>query len=451
MRNRGEPIGSSGSLLPFKRQGEVSRRGFLKGLIGGGALSIYALNRLNAEIYRDLFAWNQQYIEDEAPDGAYWEALSKHFMFEDGLIMMNNGTVGPMPQPVFNTLMKYFKIQVTNPYDVYNYFPRKVQEVREKVALFINASPEEVVITRNTTEGLNFVSNGLDLKQGDEVLMSNLEHPAGKGAWSLKAKRSGITIKEVRIGVPPKDTDEILNAFNDAITRKTKVIFISHTVYITGLIAPLKELSQLARDKGVLLVADSAHGIGMLDLDMHDMGVDCWASSPYKWMGAPTGVGVLYIRKDIQDRLLPTIASGNWEKMQVPRKFETVGQRATPIIFALGEAVDFQNIIGKERIERRIKTLAAYLKQKVSEIPGARIHAPMDSKLSGGLTALSIKGVDPQKMVDYMREKYNVVIRTIGREEDNTLGIRVSTNIFVSFYHIDLLVDGLQQLAKHRA
>ena len=451
MKDIGEPMESSGNFFPFTKHREVSRRGFIKGLIGGGALSIYALNRLNAEIYRDLFAWNQKYIQDEAPDGVYWEAVSKHFMFQDGLIMMNNGTVGPMPKTVFNNLMKYFKIQATNPYDVYNYFPLKVEEVRGWVAKFINATPEEVVITRNTTEGLNFVANGLDLKAGDEVLMSNLEHPAGKGAWSLKAKHSGITIKEVSLGVPPKDTDEILNAFNDAITPKTKIIFISHTVYITGLIAPLKELSQLARDKGVLLVGDSAHGIGMLNLNMHDMGVDFWASSPYKWLGAPTGVGVLYIRKEVQDRLLPTIASGNWEKMSAPRKFETVGQRATPIIFALGEAINFQNIIGKERIERRIKTLAAYLKQKFSEIPGARVHAPMDPELSGGLTALSIKGVDPQKMVNYMREKYNIVIRTIGREEDNTRGIRVSTNIYVSFHHIDQLLEGLQHLAKHRA
>ncbi len=168
-------------------------------------------------------------------------------------------------------------------------------------------------------------------------------------------------------------------------------------------------------------------------------------------MGAPTGVGVLYIRKDVQDRILPTIGSGGWDRLEGARKYETVGQRATPLTFALGEAVDFQNIIGKSRIERRIKTLAAYLKQKAMEIPGARVHVPMDPYLSGGLTALSIKGVDPRKMVNYVREKYNIVIRTIGREENNTYGIRVSTNIFVSFKHIDMLLEGLYTLAKHRA
>jgi len=451
MENRGKPMESSGSLLPFKRNGEVSRRGFIKGLLGGGALSIYALNRLNAEVYRDLFAWNQQYVQDEAPDGVYWEAVAKHYMFQDGLIMMNNGTVGPMPKPVFNTLMKYFKVQATNPYDVYNYFPSKVWEVREKVARFINASPDEIVITRNTTEGMNFAANGLNLKPGDEVLTSELEHPAGIGAWGLKAKRSGITIKGVPLRIPPKNADEILNAFDDAITPKTKVISISYPIYITGLNPPLKELSQLARDKGILLVVDGAHSIGMLNLDMHDLGIDCWATSPYKWMGAPTGVGVLYLRKEVQDQLLPTIGSGNWEGREGSSRFETLGQRATPLIFALGEAVDFQNLIGKERIERRIKTMATYLKQKVSEIRRARVHTPMDPKLSGGLTALSIKGVDPQKMVDYLKEKYNIVVRTVGREEDNTRGIRVSTNIFVSFHHVDLLLEGLQHLAKYRA
>lgn len=428
----------------------LSRRDFVKYLLAGSALSVASLNRLNAAVYQSITSLNQKYVEDESPDGVYWDAIKKHFLFQDGLIMMNNGTLGPMPKPVFNTLIKHCKLQVTNPFDCYNFIPRKKEEIRAKLARFINASPDEVVITRNTTEGINFVANGLDLKEGDEVLLSTMEHPGGTHPWNLKEKRFGIQIKEVPIGLPPKSVSELVGAFEKAITPRTKVISISHTVYISGLISPLKELSKMAHEKGVLVLADSAHGLGMLDLDMEELGVDFFATSPYKWLGAPTGVGVLFVRKDVQDKLWPTIASSGWDSHNDARKFETVGQRADALIIALGEAVDFQDAIGKDRIERRIKALATYLKRELSEIPGVKLHTSMDPYLSGGLTAFSVEGIDHRKIVDYVREKYNIVIRTIGNIEKGTYGVRVSTHIYITFKEIDMLLDGIRHLMNRR-
>lgn len=429
----------------------LSRRDFVKYLLAGSALSISTLNRLSASVYQSINSLNQKYIEDESPDGIYWDAIRKHFLFQDGLIMMNNGTLGPMPKPVFNTLIKYFKLQVTNPFDCYNFIPRKKDEIRTKLAKFINASPEEVVITRNTTEGMNFVANGLDLEEGDEALLSSMEHPGGTHPWKLKEKRYGIKVKEVPIGLPPKSVDEIVDAFRKAITPKTKVISISHTVYISGLIVPLKELSKMAHEKGVLVLADSAHGLGMLNLNMEELGIDFFAASPYKWLGAPTGVGLLYVRKEIQDKLWPTIASSGWDRYKSARKYETLGQRADALIIALGEAVDFQNAIGRERIERRIKALAGYLKRELSKIPGVRLHTSKDPYISGGLTAFSVEGVESRKIVNFLREKYNIVIRTIGRKERGTYGVRISTNIYISFKDIDMVLEGIRHLVGHRA
>ncbi|MEA3420186.1 MAG: aminotransferase class V-fold PLP-dependent enzyme [Acidobacteriota bacterium] len=430
---------------------ELSRRDFVKYLVAGSTLSIASLNRLNASIYQSITSLNQKYIKDEAPDGVYWDALRRHFLFKDGVIMMNNGTVGPMPKPVFNTLMKTFKVQATNPFDTYNFIPRKKEEVRAKLARFINASIDEIVITRNTTEGMNFVANGLDLNEGDEVLLSTMEHPGGTHPWKLKEKRYGIKIKEVPIGLPPKSVDEFVGAFQKAITPRTKIISISHTIYISGLIAPIKELSKMAHDKGVLVVADSAHGFGMLDLNMKELGIDFFATSPYKWGGAPTGVGLLYVKKDVQDKLWPTIASGGWDRYENARKYETLGQRADALTIALGEAVDFQNSIGKSRIERRIKALAGYLKKELKKIPGVKLHTSQDPYLSGGLTAFSIEGIEPRKMVNYVRERYNIVIRTIGNKEKGTYGVRVSTHIYITFKHIDMFLEGITHLVKHKA
>ncbi len=428
----------------------ITRREFVKYFAAGSALSLSALSEMNASVYQSITSLNQKYIRDESPDGVYWDELRKHYLFEEGVIMMNNGTVGPMPKPVFNTLIRCFKVQCTNPFDVYNFIPRKIEEVRHKLAEYIGTSPDEVVITRNTTEGINFVVNGLDLGQGDEVILSTMEHPGGTHPWQLKAKRYGITIKEVPIGFPPKSVDEFVNSFAKEITPRTKVISVSHTVYISGLISPIKELCKMAHEKGILVLADSAHGIGMLDLNLKEMGVDFFATSPYKWMGAPTGVGVLFVRQEVQDKVWPTIASSGWDTHKTARKFETLSQRADALTIALGEAVDFQNAIGKQKVEKRIKALAGYLKRELKNIPGVHLHTSEDPYISGGLTAFSVDGVESQHIVDYIRDKYNMVIRTVGSRVEGTW-VRVSTPIYVSYTHVDMLLEGIRRLVGRKS
>jgi len=423
-----------------------SRRRFLKLLGAAPAAGLMAVDQLNAAVYENVARLNATLGSQESPDGAYWEALRKHFMFQDGLIMMNNGTVGPMPEPVFNTLTSSFQIQCTSPCEVYNYFGTMREEVRDKVARFLGAAPEEIVLTRNTTEGMNFVANGLELEPGDEILMSDMEHPGGIHPWRLKAERYGVTIKEVPLGLPPSSVDEVVDAFQEAITPRTRVISISHTVYISGLIAPVKELTEMAHRRGIVVLADSAHGPGMLDMDLHDMGVDFFAASPYKWLGAPCGCGILYVRRDVQDRLWPTIATSGWDSRDDARRFETLGQRADPLVFALGEAVDFQTRVGKRRVERRIRSLAAHLKTELEEIPGVRLHTSHHPYLSGGLTAFSMEGVDPESLVNYLRERYNLVIRTIGSQEKGTRGVRVSTHVFVFHDHVDMVLEGVRHV-----
>lgn len=436
---------SGNSLIPPPSlQRAFSRRDFLRLGLGTTALSLTQAEALNAAVYESVDRLCLSLPDQESPDGAFWEALRKHYLFEDGLIMMNNGTVGPMPEPVFNTLMSSFQIQCTAPCEVYNTFGARREEVRAKVARFVGADPGEVALTRNTTEGMNFVANGLDLEPGDEILMSDMEHPGGIHPWRLKAARRGIIIREVPFGLPPRSVEEVVDRFEGAISPRTKVISISHTVYISGLIAPLKELSAMAHRHGLLLLADSAHGPGMLNLNLHDTGVDFWAGSPYKWLGAPCGAGILYVRRDVQDRLWPTIATSGWDTEPDARRFETLGQQADPLVFALGEAVDFQARVGKDRIQRRIQTLATRLKQELAEIPRVRLHTSMDPYLSAGLTAFSVKDTDPEAIVNYLRERYNLVVRTIGNDERGTRGVRVSTHVFVFHEHVDMLLEGLR-------
>jgi len=429
--------------------GLFARRDFVKYLLAGSALSIAAIEKLNAGVYQAITSLNQKYVEDISPDGTYWDEIRKMFLFENKLIMMNNGTLGPMPKPVFNTLMRYFRIQATNPYDLYNFVPGGKEGIRTKLAAFVGASPDEVSFSSNTTEGLNLVANGLDLKEGDEVIVSNLEHPGAINPWNLKAKRTGVKIVQVPFSTPAQSVEQIVNPFAAAVTPRTKIIAVGHTVFITGQITPLKELSKMAHEKGVLVMGDSAHGIGMLSLDMHAMGVDFFASSPYKWLGAPAGIGLFYVRKEAQAKLWPTIVSSGWE-VDNARKYDPQGQRADAMVYALGEAIDFANRIGKERIERRIKALAAYFKQGLAKIPGVTINTPTDPYLSAGLTAFLVDGVDSQKIVDYVFEKYNLVVRTMGGFGAGKPALRVSTPIYISTREIDMLLEGVATLVRHK-
>jgi len=428
-----------------------SRRDFVRKILAGTALSAAALAEANAKMAQSITSLNMKYLDDEAPDGAYWEAVRAQYLFEDNLIMMNNGTVGPIPKPVFNRLISGFKTQAENPYDIYNFLSGFREAVRTKLASFISASPDEVAITSNTTEGINFVVNGLDLKAGDEVLLTNLEHPGGLGPLQLKAKRQGIVLKEVPIGPPHGDTAAIVAAFEKAITPQTKLILASHTCFITGLIFPVRELSKMAHEKGVLVLADSAHGLGSMSLNMHNLGVDFFCSSPYKWMGTPCGIGLLYARKEVQEKVWPTVVSSGWDRTTGARKLDPAGQRADAMILAMDEALDFQNRIGKVRIERRIKTLSGKLKLGLAKIPGVKINTPTDPYLSAGLTAFAIEGVDPGKIVDFVREKYNLVVRTIGNAAAGTAGVRVSTPIYVTTKEVDLLLEGVGRLSRNKA
>lgn len=420
----------------------MGRREFGRRLAGGFAAAAAFSAGIDRSVYDTLAALDKKLLDQESPDGAYWDYVTSQYMMEPGLIMMNNGTAGTMPRVVFETIAEYFRIQAANAYTCYSTFDALREEARVRAAQFIGAAPEEVTLLRNTTEGLTIVAYGLDMKPGDEVLMSNLEHPSGIYPWKAREKRYGIKIKEAVINTPPRSKDEILAAFNEAITPRTRVILISHAVYKTGLIAPLKEICKLAHDKNVLVCADGAHCIGMLNMNMHDLGADFYANSGYKWLGAPTGTGIFYVRRDLQKDLWPNIVEAEWENPAVGAlKYSYVGRIADPLPIALGEALHFQMKIGKPRIERRIKTLAAYLKEEAAKIPNVQVLTPTDPELSGGLTVLGLQGMRNDQFVNYMLEKYNCVITRTFNERN---AIRVSTHIFISFKQIDTLLEGLK-------
>jgi isopenicillin-N epimerase len=387
-------------------------------------------------------------------DEGYWGKIRKQFLLEEGLAYLNNGTVGPTPKPVYDNLVRYWKMMAENPNENSAILQGRMDLIREKAAKFLGAEAGEIAIVRNATEGNNLVCQGIDLKAGDEVVIGYLEHDSNRQPWQLLAKRHGIVVKEAPIATPPKSPEEILNAFEATITPRTKVLSVAHCDTVTGTFTPVKELAKLAHGKGLLCCVDGAQTIGMTPLNIKDLGVDTYATTCHKWLCSPAGTGLLYIRKEVQDRIWPNIVTENWWTFQDARKYDRVSRRPWPVVAALEDAIDFQLAVGRARIEQRMRALASYLRSQAAEIPRVKLYTSNDPRLSGAMTSLGIDGVSPIKLRDYLRERYDVYSAERAKgakypaDPHGVEGIRISTHYYNTFEEVDRVLRGLRELAK---
>jgi selenocysteine lyase/cysteine desulfurase len=380
-------------------------------------------------------------------DVDFWAKARAEFLLDPHVAYLNNGTLGPTPRPVLYTLIeRYQKMAMeTGPE---NTLERDLaEEVRAKAAAFIKAGTDEIALMHNTTEGMSFVANGLDLKAGDEILMTFHEHPGGYHPWALKAKRHGVVLKQVKFPLPLAEPAIVLNMFNEAITPRTRVISFSHTTYQTGTMMPAKQLCALARSRGILSLVDAAHPLGQMQIDMKDIGADYYAMSPHKWLDAPTGTGLLYMRRESQDRVWPTMGTTGWDDpKRGAARFDRHSQRAWPLVLAFGTAMDFQNTIGKERIERRVRALHARLRSKVAELPGVTIYTSPHAELSCALLGFSVGQLKNQDIVDTLLARHGIYIRTIAYDLN---AVRVSTHYYNTEQQVDRLIEGLLDILKN--
>src|SRR5512146_368610 len=265
----------------------------------------------------------------------YWADLRKQFLIPADEVYLNNGTVGSSPRPVLNAIFdgynKTEQMADDDPehYPIWGYEP--YNEFRDPLAKFLGADRDEFALLRNATEANCYISQGLDMKAGDEVLMSDQEHPGGEQGWLLRQKRYGIVVKKFEIPKPPKNPAEILNRINDALTPRTRIIFVSHATTVTGVVLPAKEIAALARSKGILSAFDGAHVPGMMRLNIHQIGCDMYTASPHKWLFAPKGSGFLYIRPEVQERVWNTIVTHGWDKPELKaERFMHIGSSNVP-------------------------------------------------------------------------------------------------------------------------
>ena len=390
-----------------------------------------------------------------APDEAYWWKVRSQFNVADGMAFMNNGTLGPTSNAVLDEHERVMRAIAADPTDGYrNDDQHKIRQ--EKLATFVGADPSEVAFTRSTTEGMNIFAHGLDLREGDEVIMCNHEHPGGYEAYQIREMRDGIRVKWVEVPAPPESVDQLVSIYEDAITPRTRVIMVSHITYVTGTVMPVKELTELAHRNDILISVDGAHPLGMIELDFHDIGCDHYAAAGQKWLCSGTGTGLAYFKQDIQDQVWPLIGAGgsggyqeDVEFRDDARKYEDTGQRDAPSAIAMAKAIDLQNAVGRENVESRVRQLATRLKNGLQEIDGVKLRTSMKPELSAGLTLFSVGDVPMENVQQAVWDRERLYIRTMSTGSYNA--VRASTAFYNMPGEVDRLLGAVRHIARNQS
>lgn len=388
---------------------------------------------------RSLYDQNQE---------AFWAELRKQYLIPNDEVYLNNGTVGSNPYPVvkgmLDNLRENEQMAQSDPenYPIWGY--EADNTYRDGLAQFVGATRDQIALTRNATESNNYIANGLELKSGDEVLMSDQEHPGGEEPWNLRAKRYGIVVKKFELPKPPKNAAEILNRFNDAITPRTRIIFLSHITTVTGVVLPVREIAALGRDKGIISAFDGAHVPGMMQLNLNALGCDLYSASPHKWLQAPKGTGFLFLRDDaVMSRMWNTIATAGWNQPELKsERFQRIGSSNLAILGGLRAAIDFAGWIGMDRIEQRHRQLADYLHAEMVK-RGAESWTSPDPALR---CAIATVNVGPAKMPDleyWMWQKHKIRIRGGAPHK-----IRLSTPYYLQKADIQRFLEKFDEYKK---
>jgi selenocysteine lyase/cysteine desulfurase len=393
-------------------------------------------------------AWTEWVAEPSTDD--YWKKIRGEFLVPDDVAYLNNGTLGLSPRPVIEAMYRHLletESVKTRKYPEYPWWGYGATlAIREALGNFISAAADEIALTRNATEAMNTVATGLDLNPGDEVLMSNQEHPGGRSAWYQRAKRYGIVVREFQIPLPPQSGVEILEKVQAAVTPKTRVISVSHITTVTGGILPVKEISSLARARGIITLIDGAHAIGQIPLDMHEIGCDYYASSPHKWLYAPKGTGLLYCRKGMAERLWSHTAAGTWDQAKLGcERLTNVGTSNLTLLMGLMAAIDFHKKIGGARIFGRERQLTEMLRSRLAEIRGVWFGNGQPPELSAAM----VKAMLPvQKIEAFARklwEEHKIWVVAGDGPDKLPASMRFSCPIYVTENDLNRTIDLLKR------
>jgi len=427
----------------------ANRRNFVKqiGLLAGAFSAESLFNQAHAAefehqnlIKKDLTA------KELATDEDYWSIIQQSYTTSPALINLNNGGVSPSPRIVQEAVERFNKMTNEGPsYYMWRILDQGREPLRYKLAELAGADPEEIAINRNATEALNTVIFGLNLKAGDEVIGTKQDYPNMINAWRQRAEREGIVYKQINFQFPIENDEEIVTGFEKAITPKTKIIHITHIINWIGQILPVKKITAMAKKHGIETIVDGAHSFGLLDYKIPALGCDYYGTSLHKFLSAPIGSGMLWIKKENIEKIWPLVCNDKPKSADI-RKFETIGTRSFPIEQGIGEAVNFQNGIGSKRKEERIRYLKNYWASRVQNIPKVKIHTSFKDEYACAICGVSIDGMTPGELDGALFNNYK--IHTVGIVWENISCVRITPHVYTRIQDLDKLVMAIDTIAK---
>jgi selenocysteine lyase/cysteine desulfurase len=375
-----------------------------------------------------------------------WRDVQSAFTLDRTIVNLNNGGVSPSPRVVIEAVVRYARLLNQAPAQGLERLTDGLERVRRGLAGELGCDPEELAVTRNTSEALQTVQLGLPLKPGDEVLTTNQDYGRMLDTWAQRARRDGILLTRIAFPVPAT-LDDLVGRFERAITRRTRVLHFCHMTARTGQVFPVRALCELARRRNIQTVVDGAHGFAHLPFRVRDLGCDYYASSLHKWLQAPIGTGLLYVRRDRIDSLWPLRPAPPRLKGDI-RKFEAVG--TDQIAYRLGvlEALAFHRAIGVERKSSRLRALRDRWLEPIAGLSRVRLLTHPDPARSCGIGSFSVRGIEPEVVAGRLWERGRIVVLPIWHREYR--GVRVTPGVHTTLDEIDRFVDVLRDVVVGR-
>src|SRR5438128_724818 len=369
--------------------------------------------------------------EDVAQDEFYWREIQEAFTLDRTLTHLNNGNTCPAPRVVHEAVKRYMDMANMLPVQYNGMIGRNIDTVRRRMAAEFGCDPLELALTRNASESLQIAQNGIDLKAGDEVLTTEQDYPRMLTTWDQRMRRDKIKVTRIQFPVPTTQ-DDLYQRFERAITPQTKVLHFCHITNLTGQLFPVQRLARLARSRGILTIVDGAHALAHFPFKLRDLECDAYGVSLHKWLLAPIGNGMLYVRRDSIPKFWPMQAVPEHEANSI-LKFEQIGTYPTAIRASVAEALAFHQAIGAERKAARLRYLTMRWANALKSNSRVRILSSLEPGQTWGLALVGIDGIDPTALSQFMMDRYRIVINAIvgGRPPGPVFdysGLRVTPN-----------------------
>jgi len=383
-----------------------------------------------------------------ARDEDFWSWVKAGYTVSPNLLNLNNGGVSPQPKVVQDAHIRFYEYANEAPsYYMWRILDQGREALRGKLADLAGCSPEEIAINRNATEGLNTVILGLNLKAGDEVILTRQDYPNMLNAWKQREKRDGIKLNFLNLDLPQENDDYFVQQYVRAFTPRTKVVHVTHLINWTGQLLPVRKIADEAHKRGIVVIADGAHSFAHVEYEIPELGCDYFAASLHKWLCAPFGSGMLYIKKDRIPDVWALLSNTDPDGPDI-RKFESLGTRSFASEMAIGTAVDHHLSIGAARKFARLHYLKNYWAERVRDVPGVRLHTSLKPEFAGAIALFSIDGLKPAEVESRLLSQYK--IHTSPTVWENVAGVRVTPHVYTTPKDLDRLVTAITQIADSR-